>query len=78
MAYDCVYDYMTAEERAYVERNLFRPMADFLMNGMGEPRQQQGLQQDAQPCHVGHVGRRHDRYGHGRRGTGAQGPLRNR
>ena len=34
MAYDCVYDYMTAEERAYVERNLFRPMADFLMNGM--------------------------------------------
>ncbi len=35
MAYDCVYDYMTAEERAYVERNLFRPMADFLMNGMG-------------------------------------------
>lgn len=34
MAYDCVYDYMSADERAYVERNLFRPMADFLMNGM--------------------------------------------
>lgn len=34
MAYDCVYDFMTADERAYVERNLFRPMADFLMNGM--------------------------------------------
>ena len=34
MAYDCVYDFMTPAERAYVERNLFRPMADFLMNGM--------------------------------------------
>lgn len=34
MAYDCVYDYMTPAERENVERNLFRPMADFLMNGM--------------------------------------------
>lgn len=34
MAYDCVYDYMTPSERERVERNLFRPMADFLMNGM--------------------------------------------
>lgn len=34
MAYDCVYDYMTPAERAEVEKNLFRPMADFLMNGM--------------------------------------------
>lgn len=34
MAYDCVYDYLTPRERERVERNLFRPMADFLMNGM--------------------------------------------
>ena len=34
MAYDCVYDYMTPAEREYVERDLFRPLADFLMNGM--------------------------------------------
>lgn len=34
MAYDCVYDYMTPSQRDDVERNLFRPMADFLMNGM--------------------------------------------
>ncbi|WP_295935743.1 alginate lyase family protein [uncultured Alistipes sp.] len=34
MAYDCVYDYMTPAERKAVERDLFRPMADFLMNGL--------------------------------------------
>lgn len=34
MAYDCVYDCMTPAEREHVERELFRPMADFLMNGM--------------------------------------------
>lgn len=34
MAYDCVYDCMTPAEREHVERDLFRPMADFLMNGM--------------------------------------------
>lgn len=34
MAYDCVYDYMTPAERERVERDLFRPLADFLMNGM--------------------------------------------
>ena len=34
MAYDCVYDFMTPAERERVERDLFRPMADFLMNGM--------------------------------------------
>ena len=34
MAYDCVYDYMTPARRERVERDLFRPLADFLMNGM--------------------------------------------
>lgn len=34
MAYDCVYDCLTPAEREHVERELFRPMADFLMNGM--------------------------------------------
>ena len=34
MAYDCVYDYLTPAERKRIERDLFRPMADFLMNGM--------------------------------------------
>lgn len=34
LAYDCVYDAMTPAERERVERNLFRPMADFLMNGL--------------------------------------------
>ncbi len=29
-AYDCIYDYLPAEERALLERDLFRPMADFL------------------------------------------------
>ncbi len=34
MAYDCVYDFMTPAQRKRVERDLFRPMADFLMNGL--------------------------------------------
>ena len=34
MAYDCVYDFLTAAEREHIEKNLFRPMADFLMNGL--------------------------------------------
>lgn len=34
MAYDCVYDALTPQERERIERDLFRPMADFLMNGM--------------------------------------------
>ncbi len=34
MAYDCIYDYLTPAERKRIERDLFRPMADFLMNGM--------------------------------------------
>lgn len=33
MAYDCVYDYMSPAQRTNVEKNLFYPMADFLMNG---------------------------------------------
>ncbi len=28
--YDCVYDYLTADERALLEKDLFLPMADFL------------------------------------------------
>jgi hypothetical protein len=32
-AYDCVYDYINPKERAIIEKNLFRPMADFLENG---------------------------------------------
>lgn len=34
IAYDCVYDYLTDTERKTVEENLFRPIADFIMNGM--------------------------------------------
>ena len=29
-AYDCIYNYLTKEERFYLEKNLFYPMADFL------------------------------------------------
>ena len=29
-AYDCIYNYLSADERSYLENNLFRPMADFL------------------------------------------------
>ncbi len=39
MAYDCVYDYLTPAERKRIERDLFRPMADFLMNGMEDNRE---------------------------------------
>ncbi len=34
IAYDCVYDRLTDEERRIVEERLFRPCADFIMNGM--------------------------------------------
>lgn len=34
IAYDCVYDYLTDTERRTVEEKLFRPIADFIMNGM--------------------------------------------
>lgn len=29
-AYDCIYDYLTKEERDHLESNLFRPFADFI------------------------------------------------
>jgi len=29
-AYDCIYDYLSAEERDHLETNLFRPFADFI------------------------------------------------
>lgn len=29
-AYDCVYDYLTKQERDYIEKGLFRPMVKFL------------------------------------------------
>jgi hypothetical protein len=32
-AYDCIYDYLSAAERAYLNTTLFRPMADFLSVG---------------------------------------------
>lgn len=32
-AYDCVYNYISPAERNKIEKNLFRPMADFLENG---------------------------------------------
>ncbi|OBQ55112.1 heparinase [Tamlana sp. s12] len=31
--YDCIYDYLSAEERAKLENNLFRPFADFISIG---------------------------------------------
>lgn len=34
VAYDCVYDYVSKADRRKIEENLFRPMADFIMNGM--------------------------------------------
>lgn len=32
-AYDCVYDYLTVKERNYLEKDLFRPFADFISIG---------------------------------------------
>ena len=29
-AYDCIYDYLSDEERSHLEKNLFRPFADFI------------------------------------------------
>lgn len=34
VAYDCVYEYLTSNERKRIEENLFYPMANFIMNGM--------------------------------------------
>lgn len=36
VAYDCVYDYLSARDREYIEANLFRPMVRFLMDGTPE------------------------------------------
>lgn len=35
VAYDCIYNTLSAEQRARIEKNLFIPMADFIMDGMG-------------------------------------------
>lgn len=32
-AYDCVYDFLSPDERAHLEKNLFRPIAEFISNG---------------------------------------------
>lgn len=32
-AYDCVYDFISKEDRLYIEKNLFYPMAEFISNG---------------------------------------------
>jgi hypothetical protein len=33
VAYDCVYDYISATDRQNIEKNLFYPMAEFISNG---------------------------------------------
>lgn len=33
VAYDCIYNFLSIEERNHLEKNLFRPMAEFLSNG---------------------------------------------
>lgn len=33
VAYDCVYNYISAEDRSKIEKNLFYPMAEFISNG---------------------------------------------
>ena len=38
IAYDCVYDFLSGGERAAIEKNLFRPLADFIMNGTEDNR----------------------------------------
>ncbi len=38
VAYDCVYDFLSVKERKHIEKNLFYPMADFIMNGTEENR----------------------------------------
>ncbi|MFT3753730.1 MAG: alginate lyase family protein [Paludibacter sp.] len=35
-AYDCVYDFMSKNDRQFVEKNLFYPMAEFISNGNPE------------------------------------------
>ena len=36
MAYDCVYDALSAKQRKFIEKNLLFNMADFIMNGYGD------------------------------------------
>lgn len=36
IAYDCVYDALTPQERTNIENNLLRPMATFIMDGMDD------------------------------------------
>ncbi|HOL00770.1 MAG TPA: heparinase II/III family protein [Paludibacteraceae bacterium] len=33
MAYDCICDYLNTSDKANIEKNLFRPMAEFISNG---------------------------------------------
>ena len=35
IAYDCVYNELSPKQRTAIEKNLFAPMADFIMDGMG-------------------------------------------
>jgi hypothetical protein len=37
-AYDCIYDTLSSSERIHLEKNLFRPYADFIMNGTEDNR----------------------------------------
>ena len=34
VAYDCIYNTLSSKQRATIEKNLFVPMADFIMDGM--------------------------------------------
>jgi len=36
VAYDCIYNTLSPKQRATIEKNLFVPMADFIMDGMGD------------------------------------------
>lgn len=38
VAYDCVYDYLSAEERSLIEKEFFYPYTDFIMTGLPHNR----------------------------------------
>ena len=38
VAYDCVYDFLTAEERSLIEKEFFYPYTDFIMTGLPHNR----------------------------------------
>ncbi|MGM9762820.1 MAG: heparinase II/III family protein [Candidatus Cryptobacteroides sp.] len=38
VAYDCVYDFLSAKDRKHLEKNLFYPMAYFIMDGTPDKR----------------------------------------